>query len=150
MEPRPHEKLEIYREAHALALRAHALSLSLPNFERFEEGSQLRRSSKSVSGQIVEGHALRRYKSDYVRYLWRSYGSAEETIEHLRYLAETGSLTDARQGDELREAYARLATKIFNYILSVEQGHDTQFYVKEEGAEYDAEEDEGWLEPDEG
>jgi four helix bundle protein len=123
--------------------RAHALSLTLPNFERFEEGGQLRRSSKSVSSRIVEGHALRRYRSDYARYLWRAYGSAEETIEHLRYLTETGSLNDKRQGDELREGYARLATKIFNYILSVEQGHDTQFYVKEEQAGYKVERDEG-------
>lgn len=37
------------------------------------------------------------------------------------------------------EAYAGLATKIFNYILSVEQGHNTQFYVREEQVEYAAE-----------
>ena len=48
MERRVHEKLKIYREAHELGPRAHRLSLTLPNFEWFEEGSQLRRSSKSV------------------------------------------------------------------------------------------------------
>ena len=45
-------------------------------------------SSKSVSAQIVEGHALRRYGIEYLRYLSRSYGSAEETMEHLEYIGE--------------------------------------------------------------
>jgi hypothetical protein len=61
---RPHEKLEVYRIAHALALRVHALTLKLPKHEMYEEGSQSRRSSKSVSSQVVEGHALRQYKAE--------------------------------------------------------------------------------------
>jgi four helix bundle protein len=64
MMDRPHEKLAIYRKAHELALQAHELSLALPSFERFEEGSQLRRAAKSVSAQVVEGHALRRCKAE--------------------------------------------------------------------------------------
>ena len=79
--PRPHDKLEVYRVAHALGLRVHALSLKLPKFEMFEEGSQVRRSAKSVSSQIVEGHGLRQYRSEYLHYLGRAYASAEETIE---------------------------------------------------------------------
>ncbi len=71
--------------AHALALRVHAISLTLPKHELYEEGSQIRRSSKSTSAQIVEGHALRQYKPEYLHYLARSYASAEETIEHLQY-----------------------------------------------------------------
>jgi four helix bundle protein len=58
--PRPHDKLEIYKAAHELALGIHALSLRLPRLEAFEEAPQLRRASKSVAAQIVEGHALRR------------------------------------------------------------------------------------------
>lgn len=137
MTARPHEKLKIYREAHTLAIRAHALSLKLPNSERFEEGSQLRRASKSVAAQIVEGHALRKYKSDYARYLWRAYASAEETIEHLELLTQTGSLEDLASGTELKQAYAGLANQIFSYALTVEKQHDTQFYVREEEASYE-------------
>jgi hypothetical protein len=66
---RPHERLDVYRIAHALGLRVHALSLKLPKHELYEEGSQARRSSKSVSSQIVEGHALRQYKAEYLHYL---------------------------------------------------------------------------------
>jgi len=62
--------------------------MKLPKFEHYEEGGQVRMSSKSVSAQIVEGHALRRYGIEYLRYLSRSYGSAEETMEHLEYIGE--------------------------------------------------------------
>jgi len=122
---RPHEKLEVYRIAHALGLRVHALTLKLPKHEMYEEGSQTRRSSKSVSAQIVEGHALRQYKAEYLHYLGRSYGSAEETIEHLLYLQETGSAS--RVEDECRllfQEYGVLCRKLFNYMQSVEKEHD--------------------------
>jgi four helix bundle protein len=47
--------LEIYQMAHALGVETHDFSLTLPKFELYETGSQLRRSSKSVSANIVEG-----------------------------------------------------------------------------------------------
>ncbi|MEX0610718.1 MAG: four helix bundle protein [Pirellulales bacterium] len=125
MKERSHQKLEVYRLAHDLALRVHFVTLKLAKFELYEEGSQLRRSSKSVSSQIVEGHALRHYKAEYLHYLARAYGSAEETIEHLTYLHDTGSV--ARLSGEcqaLIEEYAVLCRKLFNYIRSVQRQHD--------------------------
>jgi four helix bundle protein len=122
---RPHEKLEIYQLAHDLALQVHGLTLKLPKYELYEEGSQIRRSSKSVSAQIVEGHALRQYKQEYVHYLSRAYGSAEETIDHLKFLVESGS---AKQMDndcrQLMQQYAVLCRKLYNYICYVEKEHD--------------------------
>ena len=89
-----HKQLEIFRLAHILAVRVHELTLKLPALERFEEGSQIRRSAKSISSNIVEGYALRRYKNEFIHYLFRAYGSAEETIDHLDFLFETKSLKD--------------------------------------------------------
>jgi len=127
MKPRPHEKLEVYTLAHDLAVRVHGMSFKLPRFEIYEEASQLRRSSKSVSAQIVEGHALRHYKADYVRYLSRAYGSAEETIEHLRYLIETESGKDVlAECDELLEQYGQLVRKLYNYTQAVREHHRTE------------------------
>jgi len=59
------------------------MSLSLPKFEMYEEGSQIRRSSKSVSNNIVEGFGRRKYKQEFIRFLTFSLGSCDETIEHL-------------------------------------------------------------------
>ncbi|MBI1804999.1 MAG: four helix bundle protein [Ignavibacteriae bacterium] len=55
-----HKKLQIYQQAHSLAVDVHEMTLTLPSFERFEEGSQIRRSSKSIVSNIVEGYALRK------------------------------------------------------------------------------------------
>ena len=88
------EDLKIYKKAHRLAVEIHKMTLRLPSFEMYEEGSQIRRSSKSVSSQIVEGYSLRNYKNEYIHYLSRAYASNRETKEHLDYLFETGSLKD--------------------------------------------------------
>jgi four helix bundle protein len=122
---RPHEKLEIYHLAHDLALQVHGLSLKLLKYELYEEGSQTRRSSKSVSSQIVEGHALRQYKQEYIHYLSRAYGSAEETIDHLKFLVETGSAKNVENDCfQLIQQYTVLCRKLYNYLCAVEKEHD--------------------------
>jgi len=62
---RGYKKLKIYQLAHQLALKVHKMTLELPKLEMYEEGSQIRRSSKSVSNQFVEGYSLRKYKNEY-------------------------------------------------------------------------------------
>ena len=68
-----YKDLEIYQLSHDLAIEIHKVSLSLPKFELYEEGSQLRRSAKSIPVNIVEGFGRRRYKnnlSDFLHLLW--------------------------------------------------------------------------------
>jgi hypothetical protein len=62
MKYQSYKDLEIYKKAHKLAVEIHKMSLELPKFEMFEEGGQIRRSSKSVKSNIVEGFGRRRYK----------------------------------------------------------------------------------------
>jgi four helix bundle protein len=61
--------LEIYNMAYEFALKIHNLSMSLPKYELYEQGSQLRRSSQSIKDNIVEGYGRRRYKAEFIRYL---------------------------------------------------------------------------------
>ena len=130
------KKLNIYQLAHQLAIEVHSMALKLPKVEMFEEASQIRRSSKSVSAQIVEGYALRKYKNEYLHYLYRSYASAEETIEHLEYLFETKSLTDETLFKDLRDRYEALCKQEFTFIQSVESWTEPPRFVKEEGEDY--------------
>ena len=61
--------LEIWKMARELAILVHKTSLEkLPKFELYEEGSQIRRSSKSISSNIVEGFGRGRYKNDYIKF----------------------------------------------------------------------------------
>jgi four helix bundle protein len=60
-----YKKLEIWQLARKATVNIHEMSLKcLPNFEMYEEGSQIRRSVKSVKSNIVEGYGRRRYKKN--------------------------------------------------------------------------------------
>lgn len=100
-----YKKLEIYNLAHLLGVEIHGMTLRLPKFEMYEEASQIRRSSKSGSTNIVEGFALRKYKNEYIHYLYHAYGSSEETVEHLQYLFDTKSLLIESEYNQLVSNY---------------------------------------------
>jgi four helix bundle protein len=114
--------LDIYHEAHALGLEVHRMTLKLPPYEIYETGSQVRRSSKSVSVNIVEGFGRRRYKAEFIRFLIHAHSSCDETIEHLRYLQETGPLSKESY-DLLMTRYEILSKRIHVFIESVERGY---------------------------
>ncbi|HYK47961.1 MAG TPA: four helix bundle protein [Parafilimonas sp.] len=112
--------LEIYKESKRLAIEIHRVSLSLPKFEMYEEGGQIRRSSKSVTAAIVEGYGRRRYKGDYIRHLIYALSECDETIEHLDFLFETESLRDLEKYTALRKSYDSLSKKINKFLQWVE------------------------------
>ena len=118
--------LDIYKKAHKLAIEIHEMSLKLPKFELFEEGSQIRKSSKSIKSNIVEGFGRRRYKQEFIRFLTHSLGSCDETRDHLDTLYETKSLKDTTKYDYFCEEYDHLGKMISNFIKSVDSGHKTR------------------------
>jgi four helix bundle protein len=73
-----YKDLEIYRLAYDISIRTHKASLKLPQFELYEQGSQIRRSTKSIKDTIVEGYGRRRYKAEFIRYLIFSQASCDE------------------------------------------------------------------------
>ena len=80
--------LVIYRKAHESGIIVHHFSLKLPKHELYETGSQLRRASKSVSANMVEGYGRRRYPADCLKYLTYSQASCDETKEWLKYIVD--------------------------------------------------------------
>jgi len=83
----------------------------LPKFELYEEGSQIRRSSKAVTISIVEGYGRRRYKADFIKFLIYSQSECDETIEHLNFLFETLSIRDSDLYKKLHSEYDILSKK---------------------------------------
>ena len=112
--------LDIYKESKRLAIEIHKISLTLPKHEMYEEGSQIRRSSKSVTSMIVERYGRGRYKADFIKYLVYSQSECDETIVHLDFLFETGSLNDKAKFDELSEGYNSLSKRINKFTQLVE------------------------------
>ncbi len=120
-----YKDLQIYQLAHTLAIECHKVSLKLPKFEMYEEGSQLRRSSKSISSLIVEGFGRRRYKLDFIKFLVYAHASCDETKEYLELLYKTKSLTDRELFENLMSRYNELGAKVSKFIGSVQQFHRT-------------------------
>ena len=123
--PFGYKKLRVLQLAKELVIEVHSMTLhELPKFELYEEGSQIRRSMKSVKSNIVEGFGRRRYKQEYLRFLDFAYASLLETIGHLENLHETGSLTDDALFSSLEDRLTQLSKSLFSFIRSVEQHHD--------------------------
>jgi four helix bundle protein len=88
-----YEDLEVYQLAKSLAIEIHSMTLDeLPKFEMYEEGSQIRRSSKSIGANIVEGFGRKKYKGEYIPFLTYALASCDETKYHLEVLQGTLSL----------------------------------------------------------
>ena len=129
-----YRNLDIWQISRQLTVDIHKMTLrNLPKFEMFEEGSQIRRSMKSVKSNIVEGYGRRRYKYDYIKFLTYAHASCDETIDHLETLFETESLTDESLYQTLHEQLNLLGRKLNRFIQSVESEHRS---VKEDPVEY--------------
>ncbi len=119
-----YKNLKIWQRAQELVIDIHKMTLTeLPKFEMYEEGSQIRKSSKSVKSTIVEGYGRRRYKQDFIRFLTYALASNDETIDHLETLFETESLKNNELYDSLHGRLEVLGKKLNNMIGSVEREH---------------------------
>ena len=114
--------LDIWKLAREASVEIHRMTLSaLPRFEEREEGSQIRRSAKSVRSNIVEGYGRRRYKAEFIRFLVYSQASCDETIDHLETLWETKSLQDHESFERLHALLQVLGRKLNLFIQTVEK-----------------------------
>ena len=112
-----YKDLEIYNLALEYFIEVHQVSLTLPKHELYEQGSQVRRSAASVKDNIVEGYGRRKYKRDFIKFLFYSQPSLLECKSQLDsiYL-----LYQIEVFKELSEKYENLGGKIYNFILYVE------------------------------
>ena len=131
-----YHKLEVYQLAHELGVKVHRMTLGSPRFEIYEEGSQIWRSAKSVSSNIVEGYVLRKYKNEFLHYLYQAHASAEETVDRLHYLHETQSLRDEQLYRGLLDAYHHLNSMLIRFIESVEHQHEPPMFLQEDQEPY--------------
>jgi four helix bundle protein len=121
-----YKDLEVYRLAHNLAVEVHKMTLTeLARYEQYEEARQLRRCTKSIACNLVEGFGRRRYKAEYLRFLIYSHASCDETIEHFALLRDTLSLPKDRANYFLSN-YDILGRKLSRFIQGVQILHRSQ------------------------
>ncbi len=115
-----YKDLEIFTLSYSLALIVHELTLRLPQYELFEEGSQTRKSSKGISSCIAEGYGRKRYKADLIKFLVYALASCDETKVHLNFLKDTHATLES-EFLVLLEEYEKLGAKVNRFISFVEK-----------------------------
>ncbi|WP_046756392.1 four helix bundle protein [Kordia jejudonensis] len=124
MEKKSYQDLDIYKKAFNLSLQVHEISLSLPKYELYEQGSQVRRSSKSITANIVEGYGRNRYKADFIKFLVYAQASCDETINHLHCIAEIHNKKN--ELNPMLESYIILGKQINKFITYVDRSWNTK------------------------
>lgn len=121
-----YKNLEIWKIAKEIVIEINEMSLKkLPKHEMYEVGSQIRRSSKSVKSNIVEGYGRRYYKQEFIHHLIIAIASNDETLDHLETLYETKSLLDEKLNQDLHSKIELLGKKINSFIQAVKEDHQS-------------------------
>ena len=113
-----YKDLEIYRLAYSLSIRIHKATMKLPQFETYEQGGQIRRSSQSVKDSIVEGFGRRKYKAEYIRYLVFAQASCDEATDQAKAIADL--YPSIEEFKAINNDLELLGEKINNYIKYVD------------------------------
>ena len=99
--------LKVYQKAYTVSLKIHEISLKLPDFEKHELGSQIRRASKSVAMNIAEGYARNASAKDTKRFFIMALGSCEEVRVQIDYLKDLKYLCE-EESKELEQEYIEI------------------------------------------
>jgi four helix bundle protein len=91
----------------------------------FEEGQQIRRSTKTTKSCIVEGYGRRRYKQEWIKFLVYALSSNDESMDHLENLWDTRSLTDKIKYTNLKSKIDLLGKKINMFLKAVDEQHQS-------------------------
>ena len=120
-----YRKLQIWVLAREVVIEIHEMTMKLPKFELYEEGSQIRRSSKTTKSTIVEGYGRRKYKQEWTKFLVYALSSNDETMDHLENLWDTRSLTDETTFITLKNKIETLGKMLNKFLQAIEQEHQS-------------------------
>ena len=101
---RSYKDLRVYQLSYSLAMEVFWLTKKFPKEELYSLTDQLRRASRSVAVNIVEGWAKRHYENVFKRHLLDSIGSCDETKAWLDFALDCKYIT-AEEHKGLAERY---------------------------------------------
>ncbi len=110
---RNYTDLLVYRQAYRLILEVSRLTKLFPRAEQFEMGRQMRRASRSVAANIVEGWAKRVSSAEFKRHLVLAHGELME-MKFWLDLAADEHIADKNRCAELKVEYEKLGMLIHN------------------------------------
>ena len=89
------QDLVVFRRAYAFSLLLHKTSLGFPKLEQYALADQLRRCSKSVCANLIEGFAKQsQSKIEFKRFITIAIGSANEVELWIHYAFDLGYINE--------------------------------------------------------
>jgi four helix bundle protein len=99
-----YEDLDVYQFSYKVAMEIFELAKEFPKEELYSLTSQIIRSSRSVSSNIVEGWAKRTYENKFKVHLIDALGSNAETQNWIRFAKDCNYITS----DTYHSYYSKL------------------------------------------
>src|SRR4051794_36256350 len=91
---RTFEDLEVYQRAREFRKAMYGVNRRLPDYEKFDLGSQIRRAAVSLTNNIAEGHGRYHYLEQ-IKFCLNARGSLEELLDDLNVCKDESYLPDA-------------------------------------------------------
>ncbi len=114
------KELIVYKKSFEVAMAIFEVSKDFPIEERYALTSQIRRSSRSVSMNLREAWAKRRYEAHFISKLTDCDGENAETDTSLDFALACGYLSNEKH-QELVEANAEITRMLNGMIRSPEK-----------------------------
>ena len=111
------KQLEVYRKAYLLAMEIFRVSKNFPAEERYALTSQIRRSSRSVSMNLREAWAKRRYEAHFISKLTDCDGENSETDTSLDFALDCHYITKS-QHEELTSLNREVGRMLGSMLLA--------------------------------
>jgi len=114
-----HRELKVFQLSFEAGMAIFRITKSFPKEELYSLTDQIRRSSRSVSGNLAEAFRKRRYPKAFVSKLSDSEGEAAETQVWLDYALECGYL-DKETHAVLNDKYDHIIAMLVNMSIKPE------------------------------
>src|SRR5437667_975024 len=111
---RTFEDLDVYQIAREFRKKMYGVTRRLPDFEKFELASQIRRAAVSLTNNIAEGHG-RYHFADQVRFFLGARGSLQELIDDLN-VCDDEKYLESENVAELKKEGWRVLGLINGYL----------------------------------
>jgi len=108
------EDLEVYQVAREFRKKMYAVTRQLPDFEKFDLASQIRRAAVSLTNNIAEHHG-RYHFADQVRFFLGSRGSLQELVDDLNVCHDEKYIENGKV-EELKSEAWRVLGLINGYL----------------------------------
>lgn len=117
---RTHKDLKVYQLSFEAGMEIFKISKSFPKEETYSLTDQIRRSSRSVSGNLAESWRKRRYPKAFVAKLSDAEGEAAETQVWLDYALACDYISNDIHA-VLYEKYDHILGMLVNMIINPEK-----------------------------